>query len=451
MKQENLPYDQSQGVVWVWASAITKLLNDYGKVVDIPTWSKRNRPPPIQAADLWDQLSREWFKLEKTSHGFESSSSKDAAAKVSVPDLAGGPTMNIRCPHGQLMPGPKAMLVLEADINDLLRLEKDREELWKEFGARGISARISRGNLPPADAQECCACKEAKREAAATKRSDKDNKKKMKQRFKVLVTGRLPMDKNGMFPQLATGSYCLIPADWRQKWLEHVNGTDAPVPPHLDPSVLRCKHDGLRYNPIEYFEESRDALAGNIKDHHPQEGAYVLVPRGEAEEIYKSFRPGSSEPAWCSLECQRISGAAAYEKTTRFECKPVPCKLCTGVDASYTLDVKIETELLLRTVDGYTIAARQLDVPGKTMGVEVKDKIISEFGFENVVAGQLLLSINGTSFGDCDLLEQILGTQAFIRKASLTVEIYDFVMSEPSPKRHRSSLLNSNLAGQQGQ
>lgn len=207
----------------------------------------------------------------------------------------------------------------------------------------------------------------------------------------------------------------------------------------------------MLYSPAEYFEGSQDALCGSIKDRHPYEAAYILVPKKEAEDIYSNYKQRQSEidePGWCILECQRVPDPEVLSGR-KYVCNPLPCDVCTGANACYTLAVTIDTELELRTRSSVPIAAgRQVSgVEGNTTGVELKDRILAEFELEGVVPGQLLLSINGSSFGDTDSLRQVLGVHSFIQEALLTVEIYDFVMSEPAPKRHRSSLLDSNLVG----
>jgi len=241
----------------------------------------------------------------------------------------------------------------------------------------------------------------------------------------------------------------LISADWRQKWLAFLDNADAMEPPPLEPNVsLRCEHDCLKYNPAEYFEQIN---ADNSKGRHPHEAAYVLVPMTEAEAIYNGGDKLSGPPNWCKLEC-RSAGDADHPQSRTYACSPRPCELCTGVNASYKLDVKIETEMKLCCKPSVNMSAGlQLDVRGETCGVEVKDLIVGAFGFKDVVPGQLLLSANGSSFGDCDTLKNALGKVAWNRHVPLTAEIYDFVMSEPAPKRRRASLLDSNLSGKSAQ
>merc|ERR1719401_1330420 len=90
---------------------------------------------------------------------------------------------------------------------------------------------------------------------------------------------------------------------------------------------------------------------------------------------------------------------------------------------------------------------RQIKVKGGATGLEVQDAVISAYGFQKLSPGQLILSLNDGSFGDMDVLRQTLGNGAFALRAALKVEIYQFMMPEPAPKRRRCSLLDSNLAG----
>lgn len=222
----------------------------------------------------------------------------------------------------------------------------------------------------------------------------------------------------------------------------------------MDLSTLRSEHDRLQYNPAEFFEEKM-----KLTDHaawqerHPHDIVYRLVPMTEALSLYKELPQSSSEPSpsWCCLQCFNIEDDAGTRMS--FTCDPPPCQTCSGEDASYKLDVSIETDMELCCKASVDIkAGLQLSVPGKSMGVEVKDLVVGAFEFKDaqskdIVPGQLLLTLNGASFGDCDTLRQVLGERAVIRHATLTVEIYGFVMSEPEPKRPRTCLADSNLAG----
>jgi len=412
----------SKGMVWIWAAAVSNLLRNYPQL-KLPNANQRHRSFKASTHDLWEQLHHEWSRYEKQ------------GANPEVPTLAGDSvSKDICCPHRQLMPPFKCYLVLESDVLQLLKLEEERRTLWEEFSARSIPPRIYRGELPLGEATTCEACRGDKKCRQQVQTAERKDRLATQLQFRVLKSGRLPMDCH----QLKVGQYCLIPADWREKWLKYVANTDEPRPPPLDPTSLRCPHDRLLYNPASYFEASQGPLA---KDKHPHVAAYVLVPMPEASAIYKTYLNGKDAgklAEWCSMECSKME-----DLPRMYTCSPPPCDICTGDQAIYKLDVKVETE-----VKGLDLAVgRHVSTQGKSTGYQVKDLIIAEFEFKSVVPEQMLLSINGNSFGDSDPLQQVLGKQTFLRRATLTVEIFEVMMSEPAAKRQRSSLENSNLAG----
>lgn len=420
----------AEGTAWIYAPSITNLLKRFSTLDLPPTTYRGKKQFSAKSDQIYSILAHDWNGLSKAGN-FKGS--KAGEAQIT---LAG----KIRCPHSQLRPRLHAMRIKETDMDKLLKLEEERVDLWRKFGAHAASVTVTQGELPLWDAAECKQCKEADRLETKKVKDFKLQKQADRQTFKVLEKPKLPLDRTGARTQLKVGTYHLIPADWRREWLDYVTADGEP-PSHLQPSVLRCCHGQLPYQPAAYFE------SGDIKDRHPHELAYVLVPQKEALSIYEKYGQKEVAAGWCTLECRKHADAGT-ERT--FVCDPPVCKICTGSDPKlvpFRIVAQIQTDMKLRCRDQKDWRrAREVQVTGNATGAEVKENLIIEFGFEDVVAGQLLLTIDGESFGDCDTIFQALGKRSFIRRISLLVEIYDFVM-EPASKRRRSSLMDSNLAG----
>jgi hypothetical protein len=440
-----------EGFVYICAKPINNLLRSYHKL-ELPNVTtnqrKKNKVPKINSEKIWDQLCLEWTRYAQAGlHRFESSSKKVPV----VEELAG----NLECPHGQLRPPPpRPLLVLQKDINRLLSLEGDRKRYWEEFGARCVPERISMGRLLPGVAPVCPTCEAEKADAAQQKKFRIALARELKAKFPSLSSGKLSLVKDGTSKQLREGEYVLIPSDWRQKWCDSVDKGDDSMRLPLQFSTLRCEHDLLRYNPAAFFELGVHNPAV-VKDPHPHMDAYLLVPKEEAKLIHAEYggvakqQPADAERCdWCSMSCRVVVGDNGFPASRIYTCSPRPCDRCTGADACYTLDTTVVTDMNLTTASSVGFAGeRQLRVKGGASGLDVKALVLAEYGFQSVDPAQLILNVNDRSFGDMDLLRQILGQGAFILRATLKVEIYEFMMSEPAPKRQRCSLLDSNLAG----
>mmetsp|Transcript_35790 Transcript_35790/g.98657 ORF Transcript_35790/g.98657 Transcript_35790/m.98657 type:complete len:281 (+) Transcript_35790:316-1158(+) len=263
---------------------------------------------------------------------------------------------------------------------------------------------------------------------------------------------------------LQRGVYALIPEQWRQKWLHYVQGSEFQVPP-LDLAALRCRHGDLQYDPSQHFLQQSEGLKGKT---HPHGSFYTLVPMMEATQLLQVYPPlgstagegvapagGVDERArWCCLECQALEIDGKVVRT--YDVHPKPCALCISpASTNVALDVSLRDERGSEEAamsEAPDVGPLCININEGSSGLEVKEEVLTKSELKGVVAGQLLIFVDDSPFGDDDVLRQVMSAATLKRRrASLTVEIHTLDMAAPSPKRRRcgeesSSLLKSTLA-----
>jgi len=485
-RDANPPDDQphsgangEQRIVLIRQCTLTQLLYRLFGTLDYPKQGGRKRQFAPSTSQLWRQITLERKRCRKPQlsksfadlctsgtageRALEMSASSAACRAPEVFDLAAG----LRCQHGQLVKRLKVCKVWQKDVDRLCDLAGKQSRLWGELGVQ-VSVAVRGENLLPASVSKCEKCDNNLKEERACQKITQQTQWAEQRKFPTLFSGELPLcldagsRKRGLQPAkfLRDGRYALIAAEWRQRWLAHVQGRDCPAPPRLDAAALRCEHGRLKYDAAEFFRARPRGLEGTRHAHH---SIYLLVPMLEAEEALRNYAPptpsatvdlcaadgAGANIGWCCLQCRTVEPEGC-DPVRLYETDPRPCETCAPeLAAGRSLDVRLRDERSGRPSG----SAVELQVRAniEATGVEVKKLVVEKSGLEGVVAGQLLISVNGRPFGDADILRCVLGKNYSYFHASLSGEILPAVMAEAPAKRQRrseagSSLLHSNLA-----